>query len=402
MAQRNYTDFAPVTTGANGTIHNGLPLKNPATAFQYRKRMNSFISFGAFDTTVGTGFKTVTGSWTIQVKSPIGTVLFEQSVSASFMIIVQMVAGAIGFFFWYVVGFKTETTICDGKPVPVDANGHHQGWQFVDLPRPTQFSEDGPQADLRAGDFDDVTDDIRATGTFTYDGGYIDATFQSAAYNCTIPVGSTLNVITDKWQFAKLREATYSFSFKGGGKISALWDRVGAYRMARPGLAGTILEHRYPGSSSIYAVPQYRGFYEGVNNPCIAKTRDNALWILGNEATQGKLWLSEDDGTTKTRVTRKVDGREQELLVFGSGYEMIDLKVAPSSGTMWALAGKDSRLFVSSSRDDWNTVKELGPQKSPPYALGVAADETILVASAMHEFLYDGNLVQEKSLPTKG
>ncbi|RYX82853.1 hypothetical protein EON83_17235 [bacterium] len=394
MPERGYTPFAPVTTGANGTIKNGLPLKNASTGFQYRKRVNALITAAYLN---GKLLVPIQGSWTIRLKdAPEGLILFEQSVQLN-----VYVEGAGIFFFWYFnpnTPFTVSTSICDGT-VTKDANGQFEGWKHVDLVRPTIYSEYGPQADLRAGDFDDFTDDARVTETASTLGIYIDATFQSACYNCDIPVGAVLEVVTDKWQFGQLREATYSFSFKGGGRISAIWDRVGAFRMARPGTGGTILEHRYPGASDAYNVPQARAFYEGVNNACVLKTPDNALWILGNEATQGKLWLSEDDGTTRNRVTRKVDGKEQELLVFGSGYEIIDLKASPSGGTMWALAGKDSRLFLSSSRDDWDKVIELGRAKSPPYALGVSSDEVVLVASATHEYEFDGQTIRERPDP---
>jgi len=396
MAEK-YTRFAPVDTGANGTIKNGLPLKNAVTAFQYRKRIDSFVSFGAFDTTVGTGYKTITGNWKIQIKAYFGgPILFEQEVTVRFFVEIQLIAGVIGFFFWYIQDFKTETTICDAKVVPFDASGNLEGWRFVDYPNPTINAETGPDADVRTGDFDDITDDLRATGTFTAEGGVIDACFQSAPYKCNLPVGAVLEVVFDHWQFAHLREATYSFAFKGSAHFSALWDRVGAFRTARGLDGGTLLEHRFPGAASIYSVPRARAFFPGVNNACIVKTPDNALWILGNEATKGRLWLSEDDGTTRTRVSHTVNGVKEDLLVFGDGFEIIDLKAAPTDGTMWSLASKDGVLYLSSSRDDWLRNITLGRAKSPPYSMGISHDGTILVASATHEFEYDGNTVNER------
>jgi len=397
-----FTRFEPITTGANSTVKNALPLKAACTAFQYRKRISAFVSFGSFDTNAGGAGVVIAGNWKERVHaSPGGTVLFEQEVTVRFGIVVQMFGPDVGSFLWFPLdsadAYKRETTICDGQAVPVDGSGHHEGWRFVDTPKPDPYSEQG---DVRAGDFDDVTDDDAATSTFTVDGGYIDATFQSARYNCNIPAGAVLEVVFDHWQFANLREATYSFAFKGSSKLSAIWDRVGAYRTARPFQAGTLLEHRFPGAGESVTNSRARAFYEGVNNACLCKTRDNALWILGQEATKGKLWVSEDDGTTKSRLTRKTpEGTDEEVIVFGDGFEMIDLMSAPGDGTMWALGTKNNLLYLANSRDDWVNSKELGQAKSPPYAMGIARDGTVLVASATHELEYDGTNITERPAP---
>jgi hypothetical protein len=218
-----YSEFESVQGGdAPGTIENQLPNETPASAFRYRKFIDAFYSFNSIDLSGGGGSAVVTGRWKIQIlDGPNGAVLFEQEVELRFLVIVQVIAGQVGFFFWSPLDTGNgliSTSIVGGQEVPKDSTGKYEGWRFVDTSTPTPFVE-----------FGNTEFDFADTGSFTLEGGVIRATWVSPAYKMDVPPGCFLNVVFDHWQVGALRESTYQFSFKAGAaQVDAVFDDYGA------------------------------------------------------------------------------------------------------------------------------------------------------------------------------
>jgi hypothetical protein len=181
-----------------------------------------------------------------------------------------------------------------------------------------------------------------------------------------------------------------------GGGFAAIFDWTSNLRMANQGAGGLLLQHREIRSGGQLGALRIRQFKNGLKNCCIAKTADDVLWVLANWATYGRLFFSEDGGTSLPNATyRTPTGETKEIAVFGEGYKILDLKAAPQGGLV-ALAEKDNVLYTASSADNFISTRKVGPKRaSGLYQLGLGgtttADATILVAAAGHEYLIEGS-----------
>ncbi len=394
-----WTPFRPVYGGENGTVKNQLPNKTAADAFQYRKVLGRVYSPDSLPP--NSDGATLSGKFKFRIRENasksgtqnVGRILFEQEIQIRVLITLQISFGTVNFFSWSPMdtadAFQKVTTICDGETVPIGPDGKTQGWKYVDTATPTIYSEQG---DVRAGDFDDVTDDLTATSIYTDKGGRIDATYQSPRYRCKVPVGAMWEFISDDWGDDSARAIIYSFSFRGQPSFSGLVDWTNAFRCAEPRGGGIYQGYRYLRSGRTFGPQHVRSFMAGVNQACITKTADNALYMAGLEGTVARLWISEDDGTTMRKVTLAGStGEETDVTVFSTGFTLLDLK-SDAAGQLHALGQRDDVLYLSSDIDNWNAVRKVGPVRNGGvYRLGIGHDGSLIVGSAGHEWIVEGN-----------
>lgn len=176
--------------------------------------------------------------------------------------------------------------------------------------------------------------------------------------------------------------------------FAAILDWTSNLRIASAeGNGGVLLQRREVCSGRKIGALRVRQFLTGLKNVKIAKTLDNAFWILANQAEHGRLFLSEDDCSRapKRATFRTTTGEEKEIEMFGIGFKMLDLKAKPN-GVLVALAERDNTLYICQSSDNWIHNRRVGPkQNNSLYQLGLPSDDTILVATAGHEYLLEGD-----------
>lgn len=389
MPSDDYSEYEPVETGeAPNTIKGRLPVEaGGADGFAWRKDFNFFVPFSAFSTgQLIKIFNTYIEFKIFESEDVAAPLLFHTKLSQSFEAIAFEVGGSIGFFFWSPRTTKVETFYAEGYGL----NGTGtDGWVATDADPKTEFSE-----------IFDIQFDFNDTGAFTADGGYIRGTIYSPAYAVQIPDGAILKVIHDELQVGLIREGAYAFSFKEGSEIGSLLDVASALRFAQPRGGGISLAHRFQRGIPTIGMLARRSFLPGVKDAVIEKTPDNVLWILGSEATVGRLWFSENDAITRPRkkTLRSQTGEETEVVMFGNGYSKFDMKAGPD-GVLHAIAQRQGNIYYS--RSDRSTETRLVGRalRSGKYKIelgqGNTADMAIYVVNLDHEFVSEDGFISK-------
>lgn len=202
------TDWKP--TNSDHTLSND----SVAGQFRYRHYINWEVFLGG---TFGIGFKTATGGWKIQIKSPSDEVIFEQETKITMQVVSLGFFGLV-LFTWNFVKQDINTTIVAGQEVTEENPAYiHTIGGGVD-------SEDGAYFTPGGG-----SDYVDATATIT---GF----WESTIYNSLIPVGSTLHVIYDTWGLGISLRPEYQFSFGAAqlGGIDSTMDTINQMYIAAP------------------------------------------------------------------------------------------------------------------------------------------------------------------------
>lgn len=384
----------------------------PASGFRYSKDVWFTVPFSAFGggpLGTGTAIITVKPEWTIQIRDAIDPTTrkaFEQTVILPVQIICQLVGGNVGFAFWSPVNeqISVETTIIEGANIPLgpypgstdpdDPQTHHQGWPYVDTSNPTPFSEQG----LPDFNFAD-------TGAFTAFGILVRITYYSAPYKVVIAPGAVFDAVRDTAGIGRLdKEATYQISYKLQTGIGRWLDSNSLLHLAIPGTLGSFegdfsgvqVSERTTRRTANAELDPLRGkaFVQGVSQPHLCKTPDATLWLLARDRSRtGVLYKSHDDGLTFERATFKAEGRTSEVIVFGTGFNMLDQQPAPSGG-MYQLAESGGLLYLQRFPQPFAQNRKIGVARTgQTYRLGVVAGRRgngmIYVTSAGHEFQSD-------------
>ena len=380
----DYSEYKPVETGeAPGTTKGELAVLGGTDGFRYRKEIDFFIPFTVFS--LGSLVVNVEGEYEIEIYDGPGIngvgahLLFRQKVKLRFQLIGLSVGGQIGFFFWSPLdGGDGIVRTLYAEGFGLDGSGL-DGWKATDDETQTEFSE---EFDFQF-DFDD-------TGKFTAEGGRITGTAYSPAYAVALPEGAIFKVVKDELQVRLIREGSYAFSFKEGGELATLLDVASQLHFALPERGGATLAHREQRGLPALGVLEYRGFVPSVKHGVIAKTPDNVMWLLGAEATVGRLWYSQNGGHKwRRRALRSASGEESVLVMFGNGYSKFDMKAGPD-GVLHCIAQKDGNLYYTRS-DRAQDVRLVGRAlRSGKYrielGLGEVADTKIYVVNLDHQF----------------
>lgn len=383
-----------------------LPLEVGAEGFRYGKQIWFLIPFSAFGGGIGgtgTGFKTFYAEWTIQIRESeaVGArVLFEQSVSLPIQGTVQLISGNVGFAFWAPIDQFTqiETTIVDGQDLPLgpfpgstdpsDPQTHHQGWPYVDSNIITPFSENTFQLDYALAD----------TSIFTVQGILVRLTYYSAPYKLTVQPGYIFDAVRDVVGLGFLdKEATYLVSFKEAAGFGYWLDTNSAAHFAIPNAgigSGLLIQSRTArrGNGPKMEPTSQSAFLNGLAQPHLTKTSDAFLWLLASDQARiGRLYRSGDDGLTWEIVAVKKDGITTDVIMFGSDYNLLDMKPSPHGGN-YMLAAKDGVLYFQQFPRPFEQNRTIGPARSGhTYKIGAqlgrTADGTIRIESQDHTFV---------------
>ncbi len=408
MAAPQIDDYSPFETINVEDFGDGrhLGVLEPtasAQGFRYSKDVFFLVPFAAIPE--GGATVTVRPEWTVQIRDsidPASRKAFEQTVILPVQIIAQILGGDIGFIFWSPVTeqIKVETTIIEGTDVPLgpypgstdpsDPQDHHQGWQFVDFSNPTQYSEQG----LPDFDFAD-------TGAFTAGGILVKITYYSAPYKVNIAPGAIFDAVRDTAGIGQLdKEATYKISYKLQVGIGRWLDSNSLLHLAIPGTvggaSGVQIFERTTRRATHSKLDPLRGkaFIPAISQPHLCKTSDGTLWLLAQDRGRGGvLYQSDDDGLTFRRSAFKSEGRASEVIVFGTGFTMLDQQPNPAGG-MYQLAVSEGVLFLQRFPQPFAQNRKIGVARSGQiYRLGVpegkTAQGTIYVTSAAHQFVSD-------------
>lgn len=355
----DYGPYEDVTTGANGTIPNGLPLTTTASGFRYRKDV--FVHIDLFHFQDNLGF-VLDGDFLNRVREtrePDARILFEQRVRLR----IQVVAisdpffGSIGFVTWFPLDEGAgiiETTIVNGEPVdPALA------WQQVDVAVPTEFSEQlgytifDPEAAITLGGFDFF------------------ATWYSAPYKVDVAPGAVLERVYDHWGVGTiLDEATFGFSFKDGvPHLDGLMDPAGGFRMARVAAGGVRMVHTYDGLGGL----ETRARLAGLREPSIWKDATNRIRLAALDGNTYKLFESRDDGRTfRAEQLKQADNTMADVTIFDASFKLPRARNLKSGGAIaWALKG--GYLWTKRSPDglDWTdaTWRAQPYKREEPYVV---------------------------------
>jgi hypothetical protein len=137
-----------------------------------------------------------------------------------------------------------------------------------------------------------------------------------------------------------------------------------------------------------------KAFIHAVSGPCLTKTSDGTLWMLATDRGKaGLLFRSDDDGLTFERATLKSEGQTSEVIVFGTGFTMLDQTPNPAGG-LYQLAEKEGVLYLQRFPQPFAQNRKIGAARAGQiYRLGVpggrTAAGTIFVTSAAHEYISD-------------
>ena len=180
-----------------------------ATGFGYSKRILRLAAVEGSNIQV-----TLTGFWRGILREsviPDSRVIFDQKVTFRTLCVFDILGGVT--FIPLDNGGKFETTIVNGEAVPQDADGHYEGWRFVDTPTPTVFSEFG-------------TPIFRANSGNSLNGVQIDIDWRSRNYKMDVPEGAVWRIEDDQWrQGTDIPIAFYKGTLlAGGGVPPALYD----------------------------------------------------------------------------------------------------------------------------------------------------------------------------------
>jgi hypothetical protein len=371
-----------------------LPLDAPAEGFRYQKDVFAIVPFAALPE--NGNIKNVIFEWTIQLRtSPdVGApVMFEQRVKLP----VQFI-GMFGFAFWSPLNqlIEVETSIVNGRAVelgpypgsrdPSDPQTHFQGWKYVDATRPTEYSEQG----LPDFDFSD-------TSSFNSVGALVNIRYYSAAYKQNAAPGWIFDAVRDTAGIGRLdKEATYQVSFKKQPGEGYWLDSNSQVFFARPnsiaGSSGIEIHERVARRGNPLGSLRARAFVPGLQQPHLCKTDDGTLWLLCRDRGRvGLLYRSGDDGLNFQRATLKSDGAESDVVMFGEGYNLLDIKPAPTGGT-YQLAEKDGVMYLQKHPQPFAQNRTVGVMRTGAvYKLGVlsgkGSDGTIRIESAAHAFV---------------
>jgi hypothetical protein len=382
----NYTAFQTLNVDdfGDGRHLGRLPLDAPAEGFRYQKDVFFILPYNLIPE--GGAIVNVTAEWTVQLRlnSNVGApVMFEQTVRLPIQFI-----GLLGFAFWspLTAQISVETSIVNGAQVafgrypgstdPADPQTHRQGWQFVDVERPTEYSEQG----LPDFDFSD-------TSSFNTLGALVNIRYYSAAYKQNVAPGYIFDAVRDTAGIGLLdKEATYRVSFRKTLGEGYWLDQNSIAHFARPatvgGFSGVEIHRRIARPGTPLAGLRARAFIPAVSQPLLAKTDDATLWLLARDRAQTPLlFRSADDGVTFT----------ESGAVFGTGYNVLDIKPSPAGGT-YQLAERDGTLYLQRFPLPWEQNRTVGTARAgASYRLGVlpgrTSEATIRVESADHAFI---------------
>lgn len=178
-----------------------LPNTEDAGIFQYRHFVH-WETNQTWDAGIG---RNGTGSWTIQIKDPSGIVIFEQTVQIT---VTVMFFGFAMVWYYYSRTDEINTTIVEG--------------QQVTEPIPPTFLLGVETGNMVLGG-----DTVPTYGSAF--GGIIDAFWQSPVYKMSVPIGSKLNVINDRWGLGVQTRPDWQWRFGDGSdfQIDSTFDSFG-------------------------------------------------------------------------------------------------------------------------------------------------------------------------------
>ncbi len=369
-----YSDYKAVQSGTTpGSVKGLLPLDEAATAFRYRKELILHVNLGSF---ANTAYQILVGKWHVQILDHIeGTVLFEQEVTwrAGITAFVDPLFGTIGMMTWQPLDNGDGiivTTRADGSPV--DPPG--TAWQYVDTTRPTEFVEFGNTLFTAEG--------IVTAGTFDFQ-----ATWLSPAYNCAIPPGAILRVVSDSWGIGSLdKRATFAFGFKLGGGFSSMVDVPGLLFTCVPQGLDLVLYDTQSGPG----LRRRRAHLHQARDGSLSKDNTNRLWLTAVQGPTGhasfRPFYSLDNGGSLRPLLLEIPGSDPVAVVIFSEDYKYPRHAGLRGGGAVAVAQLGGFLWVRDS-PDWLTWT---PSRKAALARRSEAYE-------LHERELDGALVLTNS-----
>jgi hypothetical protein len=247
MLLGDYNEFKPA--GSDFV----LPIEEAKGSMRYRHALVWEVDLFGF----GIGAKTKSGSWTLELITPDGTVIFKQVVTLTLQLVSLSVPG-LNLFVWNYVKDTFETTIIGGETVTKETIGPY-------LLGGTAESEQG---DMQPASGESSTD---LTATIISD-------WYSPVYLFEIPEGTKFEASQDSWGSGSTTRSEYQWAFGEAltrERVDAMYDPYGQLLIAAD---------EYNSGNCFFAIgdgPEYRypiarGVLPGLS-PAVVREEDGTL-----------------------------------------------------------------------------------------------------------------------------